>query len=33
MSVTLVSPPTAEIETAEQRFVIVGGIEADAYVT
>jgi Uma2 family endonuclease len=32
MSVTLVSRPTAEIETAEQRFVI-GRIDWDAYVT
>jgi Uma2 family endonuclease len=32
MSVTLVSQPTAEIETAEQRFVI-GRIDWDAYVT
>jgi Uma2 family endonuclease len=32
MSVTLVSPPAAESETAEQRFVI-GGITWDAYVT
>ncbi len=32
MSVTLVSPPAAETETAEQRFVI-GGISWDAYVS
>ena len=31
MSVTLVSPPAAETETVEQRFVI-GGIRWDAYV-
>ena len=31
MSVTLVPPPAAETETAEQRFVI-GGIRWDAYV-
>jgi hypothetical protein len=31
MSVTLVSPPTAETETAEQRFVM-GGIRWDTYV-
>ena len=32
MSVTLAAPPSAEIETADQRFVM-GGISWDAYVT
>jgi hypothetical protein len=32
MSVTSAAPPAAEIETADQRFVM-GGISWDAYVT